>query len=88
MERGAALLGKAIFALDRAYDDNKMFLKLDALKQDYVIRVESNRKLPPHNKWITASELCNRRKGKIKTKLRYKGREHDACNQQGNQIQG
>lgn len=78
MERGAALFGKATFALDRGYDDNKMFLKLDALKQDYVIRVKSNRKLLLHNKWITASELCNRRKGKIKMHLRYKGREHDA----------
>lgn len=78
MERGAALFGKATFALDRGYDDNKMFLKFDALKQDYVIRVKSNRKLLLHNKWMTASELCNRRKGKIKMKLRYKGREHDA----------
>ena len=55
-----------------------MFLKLDALKQDYVIRVKSNRKLLLHNKWMTASELCSRRKGRIKMKLRYKGREHDA----------
>ena len=78
MERGAALFGKATFVLDRGYDDNKMFLKLDALKQDYVIRVKSNRKLLLHNKWITASELCNRRKGKIRMKLMYKGREHDA----------
>ena len=78
MERGAALFGKATFALDRGYDDNKMFLKLDALEQDYVIRVKSNRKLLLHNKWRTASELCNRRKGKIKMKLRYKGKEHDA----------
>ncbi len=78
MERGAALFGKATFALDRGYDDNKMFLKLDSLKQDYVIRVKSNRKLLLHNKWMAASELCNRRKGKIKMKLRYKGREHDA----------
>ncbi len=29
MERGAALFGKATFAMDRGYDDNKMFLKLD-----------------------------------------------------------
>lgn len=78
MERGAALFGKATFALDRGYDDNKMFLKLDTLKQDYVIRVKSNRKLLLHNKWMTASELCSRRKGRIKMKLRYKGREHDA----------
>ena len=36
MERGAALFGKATFAMDRGYDDNKMFLKLDELEQDYV----------------------------------------------------
>lgn len=29
MERGAALFGKATFAMDRGYDDNKLFLKLD-----------------------------------------------------------
>lgn len=78
MERGASFLGKATFAMDRGYDDNKIFLKLDELKQDYVIRVKSNRKLLLHNKWVTASELCNRRKGKIKMKLIYKGKEHDA----------
>ena len=50
MERGAALFGKATFAMDRGYDDNKMFLKLDELKQDYVIRLKSNRKLLYHNK--------------------------------------
>ena len=78
MERGASLFGKATFAMDRGYDDNKMFLKLDELKQDYVIRVKSNRKLLFHNKWMTASELCSRRKGKIKMKLFYKGKEHEA----------
>lgn len=29
MERGATFFGKATFAMDRGYDDNKMFLKLD-----------------------------------------------------------
>jgi len=78
MERGASLFGKATFAMDRGYDDNKMFLKLDELEQDYVIRVKSNRKLLFHNKWMTSSELCSRRKGKIKMKLFYKGKEHEA----------
>ena len=68
MEQGAALFGKATFAMDRGYDDNKMFLKLDGLKQDYVIRLKSNRKLLYHNQWTTAAELRNRRKGKIKSK--------------------
>ena len=78
MEHGAALFGKATFALDRGYDDNKMPLKLNTLKQDYVTRVKSNHKLLLHNKWITAPELRNRYKGKLKMKLRYKGKEHDA----------
>ena len=39
MERGAAMFGSATFVMDRGYDDNKMFLKLDELKQDYVIRL-------------------------------------------------
>lgn len=51
IEQGAALFGKATFAMDRGYDDNKMFLKLDEWKQDYVIRLKSNRKLLYHNKW-------------------------------------
>ena len=67
MERGSQLFGKATFVMDRGYDDNKMFLKLDELKQDYVIRLTSKRKLFFHNKWIQATQLRNQRKGKIKT---------------------
>ena len=52
--------------------------KLDALKQDYVIRLKSNRKLFYHNKWVMATELRNRRKGKVRMPLYYKGRSHDA----------
>ena len=78
MQQGAALFGKATFCMDRGYDDNKMFLKLDGLKQDYVIRLKSNRKLLYHNKWTMASQLRERRKGKIKTNVFYKGRDHEA----------
>ena len=78
IEQGAALFGKATFCMDRGYDDNKMFLKLDSLKQDYVIRLKSNRKLFYHNKWMSATELRNRRKGKIKTNVFYKGKDHEA----------
>ena len=78
IERGAALFGNAIFAMDRGYDDNKMFLKLDDLNQHYVIRLKSNRKLFYHRKWTTATELCNRRKGKIKTSVFYKGKNQEA----------
>ena len=78
MERGAALFGKATFAMDRGYDDNKMFLKLDELEQDYVIRLTAKRKLFFHGKWVPATQLRNQRKGKIKTALTYKGKKHDA----------
>jgi len=64
--------------MDRGYDDNKMFLKLDALGQDYVIRLKSNRKLLYHNKWTYATKLRNRRKGKVKTNVFYKGKDHEA----------
>lgn len=78
MERGASLFGKATFVMDRGYDDNKMFLKLDELEQDYVIRLTSKRKLFFHNKWVPATELRNRRKGKVKMPLFYKGKQHEA----------
>lgn len=78
MEQGAALFGKATFAMDRGYDDNKMFLKLDELGQDYVIRLKSNRKLLYHNQWTMATQLRNRRKGKIKANVFYKGKDHKA----------
>ena len=78
MERCAALLGKATFVMDRGYDDNKMFLKLDSLKQDYVIRLTEKRKLLFHGKWVKATRLRDQRKGKIKMPLYYKGKAHDA----------
>ena len=78
MKRGAVLFCKATFAMNRDYDDNKMFLKLDELEQDYVIRLTAKRKLFFHGKWVPATQLRNQRKGKIKTALTYKGKKHDA----------
>ena len=78
MERAAALFKKATFVMDRGYDDNKMFLKLDSMEQDYIIRLTAKRKLLYHNKWVFATELRNRRKGKVKLPLFYKGKMHDA----------
>lgn len=78
MNRAAALFKKATFVMDRGYDDNKMFLKLDSLNQDYVIRLTAKRKLLYHNKWVFATELRNRRKGKVKLPLFYKGKMHEA----------
>jgi hypothetical protein len=78
MERAASLLGKATFVMDRGYDDNKMFLKLDSMQQDYVIRLTAKRKLLFHGKWVAATELRNRRKGKITTPIFFKGKQHQA----------
>ncbi len=78
MERGKKLFGKATFVMDRGYDDNKMFLKPDELQQDYVIRLTAKRKLLYHNKWTPATELRNRRKGKAKMNLFYKGKNQEA----------
>jgi len=78
MERAKALFGKATFVMNRNYDDNKMFLKLDSLEQDYVIRLTAKRKLLFHNKWVPATELRNRRKGKIKMPVFYRGKQHQA----------
>jgi hypothetical protein len=78
MERAKALFGKATFVMDRGYDDNKMFLKLDSLEQDYVIRLTAKRKLLFHNKWVPATELRNRRKGKIKMPVFFRGKQHQA----------
>lgn len=78
MQRGASLFKKATFVMDRGYDDNKMFLKMEELKQDYVIRLTAKRKLLYHNKWTPATQLRNRRKGKVKMPLFYKGKEHEA----------
>jgi hypothetical protein len=76
IEQAKCLFGKTTFVMDRGYDDNKMFHKLD--DQEYVIRLTSRRKLLLHNKWVPATELCNRRKGKVKLPLFYKGKDHDA----------
>lgn len=78
METGSAMFEKATFVMDRGYDDNKMFLKLDELHQDYVIRITSKRKLYYQNKCLKSTELRNRRKGKIKLPLLYHGKKHVA----------
>ena len=78
IETGCSLFQKATFVMDRGYDDNKMFLKLDSMEQDYVIRLTAKRKLLFHNKWIPATRLKNQRKGKLKASFFYKGKNHDA----------
>lgn len=78
IQRATALFPKATFVMDRGYDDGKIFRNLYALKQDYVIRLTSKRKILYHNRWIPPTELRERRKGKIKLPVCYKGQEHMA----------
>ena len=78
MERGSKLFKKATYVMDRGYDDNKMFQKMWELGQDFVIRLTQKRKLFFHGKWVPATELCAQRKGKVKLKLFYRGKEHQA----------
>ena len=78
MEHSASLFEKATFVMDRGYDDNKMFLKMDKLNQNFIIRLTSRRKLLYHNKWTPATELRNRRKGKVKMPLIYRGKKQEA----------
>lgn len=78
MERGAKLLKKATYVLDRGYDDNKIFRKMWDLGQDFVIRLTQKRKLFFRGQWISATRLCTQRKGKVKLNLFYKGKEHEA----------
>lgn len=76
-DRAATLFKKCTFAMDRGYDDNKIFLKLMDEQQDFVIRIRKNRKLYYQNRWFPASELCARRKGKIKMCVRYNSEDHE-----------
>jgi len=78
IETGVSLYGKATFVMDRGYDGNKTFNRLNDLNQDYIIRITKKRKLFYRNKWVTSTELCNRRKGKIKLPLFYRGKEQTA----------
>ena len=78
IDRAIAMFKRCTFSMDRGYDDNKIFLKLLNEKQDFVIRIRKNRKLYYQNRWFSAAELCARRKGKVKMRLRYRGEEHDA----------
>lgn len=78
IDRAVTLFKKCTFAMDRGYDDNKIFLKLLDKHQDFVIRIRKSRKFYYKNRWFPASELCARRKGKIKMCVRYKGADHEA----------
>lgn len=47
-------------------------------KKGYHVTEACVRKLLYHNKWTPATELCDRRKGKNKTSVFYRGKDHEA----------
>jgi hypothetical protein len=69
--------GKATFVMDRGYDANAMFLYLDKLNQDYIIRLTSKRKLFYKGRWLSAPTLCASRKGKFKTTVLFQGEKKE-----------
>lgn len=65
--------GTGTFVCDRGYDANKMFKYFYEKEQNYIIRLNDNRKLFFKGKWYKATTLCKSRKGKFKTILNFKG---------------
>ena len=59
--------------MDRGYDDNKMFLKLDSMNLDYVIRLTSKRKLLYHVNGYMLPNCVTAGKARYKPPLFYKG---------------
>lgn len=68
---------KPIFVRDRGYDANTFFIK--DIKEDnkFITRLKNNRNLIFKDKNFNAFEKVKNRKGKIKTKLMYKGENRD-----------
>ena len=76
--RKLAKIGKKpIFVRDRGYDANIFFIK--DIKEDnkFVTRLKNNRNLIFKDKSVNAFDKVKDRKGKIKTKLMYKGVNRD-----------
>jgi hypothetical protein len=58
MERGKALFGKATFVMDRGYDDNKMFLKLDELNSGILSYAKEGVRLWFRTKCPAYRQIC------------------------------
>jgi hypothetical protein len=78
IDESVKLFKKATFVMDRGYDADKIFFKLEKLRQEYIVRLTVKRKVVRNNRKISVSELCNRRKGKIKITVRYNDKDYDA----------
>lgn len=56
----------------------RSFFQLKNFSLSSMTLLFTKRKLLYHNKWIFVTELCNRRKGKVKLPLYYKRKAHEA----------
>ena len=68
---------KAIFILDRGYDDNKTFKYYLKKKQNFIIRLKENRKVYLNHKWYPITAIRDSRKGKVKIKVMFQGKEKE-----------
>lgn len=69
---------KAIFVRDRGYDANEYFVKGIKEDNEFVTRLKGNRYLLFKDKKKLVSEIAERRKGRITTKLMHRG-ENKEC---------
>lgn len=60
MEHGASLFRKATFVMDRGYDDNKMFLKLDSIYQYIELGLLTGRNIDLKQKVKFKSRKCHK----------------------------
>lgn len=78
IEKIKAINKKPIFIRDRGYDANEFLVK--DIKEDnkFITRLKGNRNLIFKDKVCNVSEKVKERKGKIKTKLMYKGENRES----------
>lgn len=77
LQKLALINKKPIFTRDRGYDANTFFVNDIAKDNKFVTRLKNNRNLIFKDKAVNAYEKVKNRKGKIKTKLMYKGENRD-----------
>lgn len=72
--QAVSLLGrKATYVFDRGFDQNKIFLIMDRLDQNYIIRLKGNRKIWTKGRWLSAGAIGSSHKGKIMTEVMFQG---------------
>lgn len=68
---------KGIFVNDRGYDNNSVFNHYLKKQQYFIIRLKENRKVYLNHKWYPITTIRDSRKGKVKLKVMFQGKEKD-----------